>query len=87
MKKAVQITCGLDHSFALTKFSQLYGFGFNSEGRIGCGNNTNQLKPIKIYGFNNEKLVSIACGAGHWIASQIWIMSTVGVLMMADILV
>jgi RCC1 and BTB domain-containing protein len=61
----VQIACGYYQSFVLTKSGDLYGFGNNSEGRIGCGNNTNQLKPIKIYGFNNEKIVSITCGAGH----------------------
>jgi RCC1 and BTB domain-containing protein len=61
----VQIVCGYCQSFVLTKCGDLYGFGYNGEGRIGCGNNTNQLKPIKIYGFNNEKIVSIACGVGH----------------------
>jgi RCC1 and BTB domain-containing protein len=49
----VQIVCGSCHSFVLTKSGDLYGFGYNGEGRIGCGNTTNQLKPIKIYGFNN----------------------------------
>ncbi len=61
----VQISCGFWHSSVLTKCGDLFGFGRNDFGYIGCGNNTNQLKPIKIYGFNNEKIVSIACGAGH----------------------
>jgi RCC1 and BTB domain-containing protein len=61
----VQIACANCHSFVLTKSGDLFGFGYNGEGRIGCGNNTNQLKPIKTYGFNNEKIVSIACGTGH----------------------
>jgi alpha-tubulin suppressor-like RCC1 family protein len=60
-----QIVCAYRQSFVLTKSSDLYGFGFNYSGQIGCGNNRNQLKPIKIYGFNNEKIVSISCGGAH----------------------
>jgi alpha-tubulin suppressor-like RCC1 family protein len=61
----VQIVCSYCQSFVLTKCGDLYGFGYNDDGCIGCGNNTNQWKPIKIYRFNNEKIVSIAYGGGH----------------------
>jgi RCC1 and BTB domain-containing protein len=61
----VQIVCGYFQSFVLTKSGDLKGFGYNRFGVIGCGNNINQLIPIKIYGFNDEKIVSIACGAAH----------------------
>jgi RCC1 and BTB domain-containing protein len=64
-KNVVQIVCGYYHSLVLTKSGDLYGFGNNSYGEIGCGNNTNQLTPIKIIGFNSEKIVSIACGDNH----------------------
>jgi serine/threonine protein kinase len=52
----------------LTNNNELLGFGYNKDGRIGCGDNSNQLKPIKIIGFNNEKVVAISCGAGHTLA-------------------
>jgi RCC1 and BTB domain-containing protein len=61
----VKIVCAYYQSFVLTKSGDLYGFGYNDYGQIGCGNNTNQSKPIKINRFNNEKIVSIACGAAH----------------------
>jgi alpha-tubulin suppressor-like RCC1 family protein len=60
-----QIMCGYNHSFVITKCGELYGFGYNYEGEIGCGYDKNQLTPIKINGFNNEKIVSIACGGYH----------------------
>ncbi len=61
----VQIVCGRGHSLVLTKSGELYGFGYNKGGQIGCGNTRNQFTPININGFNNEKIVSIACGGGH----------------------
>jgi RCC1 and BTB domain-containing protein len=67
-KEIIDIKCGSNHSFVLTKSGDLYGFGFNSVGHIGCGNTITQTTPIKIEGFNNEKIVSISCGAGHSIA-------------------
>ncbi len=68
LKNIVKISCGGHHSLVLTKSGGLYGFGYNANGEIGCGNNTNQLKPIKINGFNNEYIISIACGANHSLA-------------------
>ncbi len=67
-EKIVKISCGYNHSLVLTKNGRVYGFGLNSEGQIGCGNNENQLNPIMIIGFNNEKVVSIACGGCHSLA-------------------
>jgi alpha-tubulin suppressor-like RCC1 family protein len=34
-------------------------------GSIGCGNYSSQSIPIKINGFENEKIISIACGGYH----------------------
>jgi alpha-tubulin suppressor-like RCC1 family protein len=64
-ENVVQIVCSSVHSLVLTKSSNLYGFGYNEDGRVGCANNTNQLIPIKIIRFSSEKIVSIACGCYH----------------------
>jgi RCC1 and BTB domain-containing protein len=63
--KIIKISCGYKHSLVLTNCGDLYGFGHNFYGQIGCGNTTDQLKPIKIHGFNYENIVSIACGVWH----------------------
>jgi RCC1 and BTB domain-containing protein len=52
-------------SLVLTKSGELYGFGYNNDRQIGCGNTRDQFTPIKINGFNNENIVSIACGGCH----------------------
>jgi RCC1 and BTB domain-containing protein len=67
-KNLIQIVCGSNHSLVLTKSGELYGFGFNYYGQIGCGNTRNQLTPIRINGFNGEKIASIACGRFHSLA-------------------
>jgi alpha-tubulin suppressor-like RCC1 family protein len=67
-KKIIKISCGSRHSFVITESGELYGFGDNTYGQIGCGNTQKQLTPIKINGFNNEKIISIACGGRHSIA-------------------
>jgi RCC1 and BTB domain-containing protein len=64
-ENVIQIVCGGYHSLVLTKSGDLYGFGRNINRDIGCRNNTNQMTPIKIIGFNNERIVSIACGKWH----------------------
>jgi RCC1 and BTB domain-containing protein len=67
-EKVVQISCGSDHSLLLTKSGDLYGFGRNKYGQIGCGNNINQWEPIKINRFTEKKIISIACGGQHSLA-------------------
>jgi alpha-tubulin suppressor-like RCC1 family protein len=64
-ENVVQIACGSYHSLVVTKTGDLYGFGNNDEGEIGCGSHTNQLIPKIIIGFNDEKIVSITCGCYH----------------------
>ncbi len=67
-EKIIKISCGACHSLVLTKSGELYGFGCNYDGRVGFGNNEHELKPIKIIGFNNKKIVSMACGSFHSLA-------------------
>ncbi len=64
----VDISCGNCHSLVLTQTGHVYGFGHNDYGQIGCANNAHQLTPIKINGFNNEKVISVSCGSLHSLA-------------------
>ncbi len=52
----------------LTNCGEVYAWGLNIFGQIGNGCNDRQLKPIKVKGFNNEKVVMISCGGGHSMA-------------------
>jgi hypothetical protein len=46
----------------------VYAWGSNYWGQIGNGCNDNQLIPIKVRGFNNERVVMISCGGYHSMA-------------------
>jgi alpha-tubulin suppressor-like RCC1 family protein/tRNA A-37 threonylcarbamoyl transferase component Bud32 len=62
------ISCGANHSLVLTNCGEVYAWGQNWEGQIGNGCNSDQLKPIKVKGFNNERVVMISCGVCHSMA-------------------
>jgi alpha-tubulin suppressor-like RCC1 family protein len=49
----------------LTNCGEVYAWGWNYFGQIGNGCNDQQLKPIKLKGFNNERVVMISCGKWH----------------------
>jgi hypothetical protein len=52
----------------LTDCGEVYAWGENYSGQIGNSCNNNQLKPIKVKGFNNERVVMISCGSYHSMA-------------------
>ncbi len=52
----------------MTKSDEMFGFGHNKYGQIGCKVTKNQTIPIRIEGFNDEKVESIACRALHALA-------------------
>ncbi len=58
----VDISCGDSHSLALTKSGFVYAWGWNKSGLIGNRSNIEvQLIPVKINGFNSEKIIQISC--------------------------
>jgi RCC1 and BTB domain-containing protein len=62
------ISCGHLHSIVLTQTGEVYAFGYNNRGELGVGNNTNQLIPTLVNGFNSEKIIAISCGTYHSLA-------------------
>jgi hypothetical protein len=67
-KFVTDISCGAQHSLVLTNYGEVYAWGWNIEGQVGNGCNYNQLIPIKVKGFNNERVVMISCGFWHSMA-------------------
>jgi alpha-tubulin suppressor-like RCC1 family protein len=67
-KQIIDICCGFNHSLVLTNSGELYAWGGNRYGQIGNGNYYNQSIPIKVNGFNDEKIVMISCGEWHSMA-------------------
>jgi alpha-tubulin suppressor-like RCC1 family protein len=64
----IDIKCGAQNSIVLTNCGEVYAWGENNWGQIGNGCNDNQLIPIKVKGFNNEKVAMISCGYYHSMA-------------------
>jgi alpha-tubulin suppressor-like RCC1 family protein/tRNA A-37 threonylcarbamoyl transferase component Bud32 len=63
----IDISCGVNHSLVLTNCGEV-AWGSNYYGQIGNGCNANQLTPIKVKGFNTERVVMISCGWRHSMA-------------------
>jgi alpha-tubulin suppressor-like RCC1 family protein len=64
----IDISCGYCHSLVLTNCGEVYAWGENGSGQIGNGCNSDQLIPIKVKSFNNERVVMISCGWAHSMA-------------------
>jgi alpha-tubulin suppressor-like RCC1 family protein len=67
-KNVADISCGGYHCLILTQCGQVFAFGKNYFGQIGNNCNTNQLTPIKLEQFANEKVIAISCGLYHSVA-------------------
>ncbi len=64
----IDISCGASHSLVLTNCGEVYAWGGNYWGQIGNGCNDIQSIPIKVKGFNDERVVMISCGRRHSMA-------------------
>jgi alpha-tubulin suppressor-like RCC1 family protein len=70
-EKIVDISCGSDHTIVLTNCGEVYAWGWNDWGQVGnvkIDYFEYQAKPIKVNGFNEEKVVMISCGCSHSMA-------------------
>jgi hypothetical protein len=70
-KQIIDICCGAYHTLLLTNSGEVYAWGWNEFGQIGNERNGSfecQSIPIKVNGFNNEKVIRISCGYRHSMA-------------------
>jgi hypothetical protein len=70
-EKIIDIRCAVAHSLALSSKGEVFAWGYNEDGQIGNGKNgfyAHVSIPIKVNGFDNEKVVMISCGYWHSLA-------------------
>ncbi|NXX17546.1 RCBT1 protein, partial [Podargus strigoides] len=67
-KMVVGIACGPSSSMAIVDNGEVYGWGYNGNGQLGLGNNSNQLIPCRVAALHCVCILQIACGYAHTLA-------------------
>jgi hypothetical protein len=68
-EKIIDMCCGSEHSILLTQSGKVYAYEVNEKGRENSDKYINSdLKSLKNYSFENEKIVMISCGQLHSLA-------------------
>uniref|UniRef100_A0A8C5LXT2 BTB domain-containing protein n=1 Tax=Leptobrachium leishanense TaxID=445787 RepID=A0A8C5LXT2_9ANUR len=68
-KKVMQVACGSHHSMALTSEGEVFAWGYNNCGQVGCGTTANQLTPRKVTShLHNRMVTGISAGQACSIA-------------------
>ncbi|XP_035275296.1 probable E3 ubiquitin-protein ligase HERC3 isoform X2 [Anguilla anguilla] len=67
-QKVVYISCGEEHTAALTKDGGLFTFGDGSQGQLGHDSTNNELLPRRVLELMGSEVSQIACGRQHTLA-------------------
>ncbi|XP_075888870.1 putative E3 ubiquitin-protein ligase HERC3 [Nelusetta ayraudi] len=67
-QKVVHISCGDEHTAALTKDGGLFTFGDGSWGQLGHGSTNNELLPRRVLELMGTEVSQITCGRHHTVA-------------------
>ncbi|KAL3996599.1 proline-rich transmembrane protein 2 [Sarotherodon galilaeus] len=67
-QKVVYISCGDEHTAALTKDGGLFTFGDGSWGQLGHGSTNSELLPRRVLELMGTEVSQIACGRHHTLA-------------------
>merc|ERR1712091_832624 len=64
------VACSSSHTAVATEGGGVYTFGHGEYGRLGHGDDENQLAPRRVpaAGFNGERVVMVAAGGAHTVA-------------------
>uniref|UniRef100_A0A8C7ZIZ9 HECT and RLD domain containing E3 ubiquitin protein ligase 3 n=1 Tax=Oryzias sinensis TaxID=183150 RepID=A0A8C7ZIZ9_9TELE len=67
-QRVVYISCGDEHTAALTKSGGLFTFGDGSRGQLGHGSSNNELLPRRVMELMGTEVSQITCGRHHTLA-------------------
>lgn len=59
------VSCGLEHTLALTDSGELYSWGVGSNGRLGIGDTNDFAIPQIVYQLIDKQIIKISCGNAH----------------------
>ncbi len=71
-KTVVAVSCGEQHSIAITDFGDIYTWGRGREGQLGHGSRNNELEPRRVDGLRTSRfhLLSDGKAASKFLPSQ-----------------
>ncbi|HLX53033.1 MAG TPA: hypothetical protein VKR58_03800 [Aquella sp.] len=64
-KDTISISCGMNHTIAMIKNKQLYGWGANTFGELGLGHDNDCYLPQEINLCGERDIISVKCGYYH----------------------
>ena len=67
-ERAVSVSAKSSHSLALTASGCVWSWGHGAYGRLGHGDELEQLLPKKIEGFAGQRVIAVSAGARHSLA-------------------
>ena len=67
-QRVVVVSVGAHHSLALTADGALWSWGSGGQGRLGHGDQQNQLLPKKVEAFAGQRAVTVSAGVSHSLA-------------------
>jgi len=60
--KVTRVACGSYHTLAVTENGEVYSWGFNNYGQIGCGSTASQGSPRKIsFPVKENRMIDVSC--------------------------
>ncbi|XP_008325809.1 probable E3 ubiquitin-protein ligase HERC4 isoform X1 [Cynoglossus semilaevis] len=67
-QRVMYISCGEDHTVALTKEGGVFTFGAGGYGQLGHGSTNHEINPRKVFELMGNVVSQVACGRQHTLA-------------------
>ncbi|XP_051937211.1 probable E3 ubiquitin-protein ligase HERC4 isoform X2 [Hippocampus zosterae] len=67
-QRVIFVSCGEDHTAALTKLRGVFTFGAGGYGQLGHNATTHEINPRKVFELMGNVVTQIACGRQHTLA-------------------
>ncbi|XP_037533808.1 probable E3 ubiquitin-protein ligase HERC4 [Nematolebias whitei] len=67
-QKVIYVSCGEDHTAALTKEGGVFTFGAGGYGQLGHNSTNHEINPRKVFELMGNVVTQIACGRQHTLA-------------------